>query len=398
MTISNNKRVAKNAIALTLRMVLVTIVGLYTSRVVLEVLGDIDYGIYAVVGGIVGMISFLNTSMASATTRFITYELGTKNITKLKATFNNAFWIHFAIAIIVVLVAETIGVWFLNHRMTIPANRIYEANILFQYSVFTVLISFTQIPYLADIFAHERMKVYAYFEIVNVFSKLAIVFILYKVDNNRLIIYGTLIFISQILIALSYRLYCIKNFKEARIQLSFDRKIIKSMLVFTGYDLYGTLGTTAKSQGQPIVLNLFFGVLANTASAIALTVTGAIKGFSFSITQAFRPQIIKSYASGNINQMEIQMRRAVQFGLLAYSCLSIPILLLTPQILFLWLGQVPQYSDKFLQLIILANLLNTIVTINSTANHATGCIKFISFINGSLYILCPIISYILYKF
>lgn len=196
---SPNKRVAKNAIALTLRMALVTVVGLFTSRIVLEALGVGDYGIYGVVGGVVGMASFLNTSMAGATSRFITFELGKGNTAKLKNIFSTALIIHFIIAIIVVALAETVGLWFLNHKMVIPEDRMFAANVLYQFSVVSVIVGFTQVPYVADIIAHEKMNIYAYFEIVNVVLKLAIVYLLLIVDTDRLILYGGLTFSVSII-------------------------------------------------------------------------------------------------------------------------------------------------------------------------------------------------------
>ncbi len=277
---SNNKRVAKNTIALALRMVLATVVGLYTSRIVLQALGVDDYGIYGVIGGVVGMASFLNSSMAGATSRFITFELGTGNQTNLKKIFSNAFIIHLVIALVVAILAETIGLWFVNNRMNFPADRMFAVNVLYQFTILSMVVNFTQIPYSADIIAHERMSIYAYFEIINVILKLGIVYLLLIVNTDRLILYAALTLCVSIISALIYRIYCMRHFSEARIQFRLDKAVLKEMLLFSGYDLYGNMCVVAKNQGQPIIINMFFGVVANAGATIATTINGTVKGFT----------------------------------------------------------------------------------------------------------------------
>ncbi len=392
-----NKRVAKNAIALTLRMVLVTIVGLFTSRIVLQALGIDNYGIYGVVGGLVGMASFLNTSMAGATSRFITFELGNANTDKLKKIFSTALAIHLALAVFVIVLAESLGLWFLNNHMVIPHNRMYAANVLYQFTILSVIIGFTQVPYSADIIAHEKMSIYAYFEIINVVLKLGVVYLLLLFKGDRLIIYSILIFIVTLINAIFYRGYCIKHFPESRVAFHFDKSIAKPMLKFSGFDLYGNMSVAVKNQGQPIVLNLFFGVVANAGSSIAYTVVSAVQGLTASVSQAFRPQIIKNYASGDTTQMYNIMKRSNEFTILAFSIVSIPVFLETSKFLKLWLGQLPMYSVEFLRIIIITALFKIIVDTSNMASHAVGQIKYISFINGTFFLLCPVISYIILK-
>lgn len=393
----DNKRVAKNAVALTIRMVLVTIVGLYTSRIVLEALGVDDYGIYGVVGGVVGMGAFLNNSMAGATSRFITFEHGKGDIEKLKNIFSTALIIHFIIAIIVVILAETIGLWFLNYKMVIPENRMFAANVLYQFSVASVVVGFTQVPYAADIIAHEKMTIYAYFEIVNVLLKLGIVYLLLIIPNNRLIIYAGLTFAVSVLSAIFYRWYCIRHFQEAHLSIKFDKKTAKEMFSFSGYDLYGNMCVVAQTQGEPIILNLFFGVVANAAASITQTVTGVIRALVSNVMVAFRPQIIKQYALSDIPQMANLLQKSIQFTLITYIFIAVPVILETPYILFLWLGQVPEYTVAFIRIIIVAGFFHVVVQNNNIAVHATGNIKNISFINGTVYLMAPIISYILLR-
>lgn len=398
MTTTDNKRVAKNAIALTLRMVLVTIVGLFTSRIVLQALGVDDYGIYGVIGGVVGMASFLNTSMAGATSRFITYELGRGNTDKLKGIFSTALVIHIAIALLVALLAETVGLWFVNHCMNFPPGRMHAVNVLYQFTILSMVVGFTQVPYSAAIIAHERMSIYAYFEILNVALKLLIAYLLLVVSSDRLILYAALLLATSILMAAIYRIYCLRHFPESRFTRTFDRSTLTAMLKFAGYDLYGNMCVVVKSQGQPIILNMFFGVVANAAASIGATVTGSLYGLTTTVSQAFRPQIIKQYAAGNVETMTVMMRRSAQITLLAYFIFAIPFLFETSRILYLWLGQVPTYTVDFLRIIIIISGVSIINTTNNAAIHATGNIKLISFLSGTLFLLCPVLTYLIFRF
>lgn len=398
MATSDNRRVAKNAVALTLRMVLVTIVGLFTSRVVLQALGVDDYGIYGVIGGVVGMASFLNTAMAGATSRFITFELGRGNTDKLRTIFSSALLIHIVIALVVALLAETVGLWFVNNCMNFPPDRMYAVNVLYQFTILSMIVGFTQVPYSAAIIAHERMNIYAYFEIINVVLKLAIVYLLMIVDTDRLILYASLLLAVSILMALIYRIYCVRHFAECRFTATRDRATITAMLKFAGLDLCGNMCYAAKSQGQPVILNMFFGVAANAAASIGATVANSISGLTTTISQAFRPQIIKQYATGDIDTMTVTMRRSVQFTLLAYSIFALPFLFEASRIIYLWLGQVPQYTVAFLRIIIIISGISITNTVAIAPIHATGNIKIISFFSGSMQLSCPILTYLIFRF
>lgn len=394
----DNKRVAKNAIMLTMRMVLVTIVGLYTSRIVLQTLGVDDYGIYGVVGGVVGMAGFLNSAMSGATGRFITFEIGSGNNERLQRIFSTAMLLHIVIGIVIAIFAETIGLWFVNNKMNFPPGSMLKVNVLYQFSIASMVIGVTQCPYAAVVIAHEKMNIYAYLELANCLLKLVIVYILTLLKHDRLIVFASMMFAVSVLSALAYRLYCIRKFKESRFTFVWDKQLIKPMLVFSGLDLYGNMSTTVKFQSLPILLNMFFGVVANVGSSIASTVTGAISGLTLSITQAFQPQIIKQYSSGNIDVMYLVMRRSVQFTLLAYASLALPFFVKTSSILYIWLGQVPEYSVEFIRLIIITAFFSIIVTSSNSAIHATGDIRNISFYSGTLHLASPIISYFLLRF
>lgn len=393
----NNKRIAKNAIMLTIRMMVVAIVGLYTSRIVLNALGIDDYGVYGLAGGMVGMVSFLNGAMGGATSRFITFELGTGNTVKLTKIFSTALIIHLIIAGIAVIIMEIVGIWMLNYKLQIPPDSLFAANIVFQLSVLSMIVGFTQVPYTASILAHERMSIYAYLEIFNVVLKLLIVYAIMLAPSNRLIFYAILMFIASLTTAMFYRWYCIRHFQEARFSIKLDKSIAKSMLLFSGYDLFGNMSVMVYLQGLPIILNLFYGVVANAASGIGTTITGAIKGFSWSVSSAFIPQVTKQYAAGKIEQMGIVMRRSIQFTALVFSAVGIVFFVETERILFLWLGQVPDYAVVFTKFILLVTLVDYLTMSNNRGIHATGNIKRISFISGSFYLIAPFVSYAFMK-
>lgn len=393
----DNNRIAGNAIALTLRMILVTIVGLYTSRVVLSVLGDSDYGIWGVVGGVVAMASFLNTAMAGATSRFITFALGKNDIEKVRDTFSTALLVHIVIAAVVTVLAETLGLWFVNNKMNFPPDRMFAVNVLYQLTIISMIVSFTQVPYGAEIIAHEKMKVYAYMESVAVVLKLGIVYMLLLTDSDRLIFYAVLMCLLNILLALTYRMYCVRKFPEARFKWKWNRQVFGEMARFSVYDLYGHMGVIAQEQGTPILLNMFFGVLANTAFTLSFTVRTSILGFTNAVSQAFRPQIIKQYAGEDYSSMGRLMSRSVQFTMLVYALVAVPLMIETPRVMWLWLGQIPEFSVDFIRLSLIVAFAHVIIGVNNTGVHATGNVRNISFISGSFYLISPVVAYVLLR-
>ena len=392
-----NRRVAKNAIVLSLRTLLSICVGLYTSRLVLQALGIDDFGIFGVVGGIVGMSSFLNGSMAGTTSRFITYELGCGNNGKLKQIFTTAFWTHLFLAGVVIVIAETVGLWFLNYKMIIPEGSMFAANIVYQFSVLAIVIGFTQVPYSSAIIAHEDMSFYAYLEIINVTLKLLCAIFLFAIESQRLILYSFMIFGISLIMTIITRLYCLRKYPEAKLSLSYDKTVAKELVAYCGNDLYANICLTAKDYGLPLLLNIFFGVVANAASSITSTVSGSIVALTTTVSQAFRPQIIKQYASGNIILMAQMMRRSVQFSLMFFSYVAIPFIIMTPEILQLWLGEEPTYASTFLQLVMCSAIFNIMNNASIASIHATGKIRRMSIIAGTFALGCPVTSYILLK-
>lgn len=394
----HNRTVARNAVALSVRMIIVTLVGLYTSRMVLRALGVEDYGTYGIVGGVIILASFINKAMASATSRFITMELGKGDTEKLRQVFASAFQIHLLLCVVVIVFGETVGLWFVNAVMNFPPGSMTAVNVIYQLAILSTVFAFTQVPYNAVIIAHERMGIYAVLELVNSVLKLIIVFALFLFNDNRLIVFGVLMAAVSILMTMLYRIYCIKHYPEARVSRKIHKEIIRPMLTFSSYSLFNSFGVLANSQGKPIVLNLFFGVVANAASSLALTVVGAVEGLTTSISQAFYPRIIKEYAADDILQMQHMLRRAIQFTLMAFAAIAIPVILEAGNVLYLWLGQIPQYSAGFLKLIMCVALINVFINSLYIAIQATGKIRIYSFFAGIIFSLCPVIAYIILLF
>ncbi len=397
-TQANNRRIARNTLMLYLRMAFSMIVQLYTSRVVLSTLGVEDFGIFGVVGGIVALFDFINASMSGCTSRFLTFELGKKDFNKLRNTFSTAMFVHMSIALIVLIVSETIGLWFMHNKMLIPESRMDAAQIVFHLSVLSMIISVTQVPYNASIISHEKMDIYAYIEIVNVVLKLAIVYMLQICKSDKLITYAILTLVVSISIAMFYRIYCMKHFNECHIRRIWCPNIFRKMLTFSGWDFYGNLSVTMRTQGVSMLLNVFFGPLMNAAAMIAAQVQGAIMAFAQNVTTAVRPQIIKRYAAGEIYSMVELIRNSIKLNFLILLFISAPLISELHFILFIWLGQVPNYTVIFCELTLLFNFFANLSSLLVIGIHATGKIFRPSFINGTLYLLVIPISYISFKF
>lgn len=397
-TTSNNKRIAKNTIMLYIRMFISMVVGLYTSRVVLATLGVEDYGIYGVVGGVVAMMGFLNASMSGATSRFLTFELGRGDKDRLAKTFSSALIVHIAIAIIVFILAETVGLWFLCNKLNIPEGRMEAAHWVYQFSILATMLSITQVPYNATIIAHEKMDVYAYMEILNVSLKLLIVYLLCIGNFDKLILYASLMLAVSILIMMVYRIYAIRHFPEAHFHWIWDKTYLRPLLSFSGWDLYGNACVIARQQGTNFLINIFYGVVFNAASGIATTVQGTISGLAFNIILAFRPQIIKQYAKGNVEDMSKLVGNAVCFTTILFGCMSIPLILETHYIMKAWLGVIPEKSEIFCQILLIASFLGLLNNIWNTCIHATGKIKEISIFSGTFFLISLPIIYVVFQF
>lgn len=394
---SNNKRIARNTMMLYIRMGITMLVGLYTSRVVLQVLGVSDYGIYGVVGGIVAFMGFLNGSMSGATSRFLTYELGRGIEGKLKETFVSAFWVHLIIAVIIFVLAETVGLWFLYNKLVIPDVRMDAAFWVYQFSVASAVLGITQVSYNASVISHEDMDLYAYIEIANVLLKLLIVYLLMVITIDKLILYAALYFAVSFGIAMYYRWYCIHYYEESHLTLTWDKEIVNKMLKFCGWDLYGNGCVVAKQQGINFLVNMFFGVTLNAGISIASVVSGTLSGFTSNITLALRPQIIKNYAQKDCIAMQNLMSQGIKYIILLQACCTIPFVLEADYVFHLWLDIVPPYAVLFCQWMFIASLFSASNGILIVAIHATGRIKYLSYISGSISVIQLPILYLLYS-
>ena len=393
----NNKRIAKNTLMLYIRMFLTMAIGLYTSRVVLNVLGVEDYGIYGAVGSVVAMFSFFNGAMTGATQRFLNYVMGRGSKKELQRVFCSSLLIHIVLSLIVVLVAETVGLWFLYNKMTIPPERMYAALWCFHLSVLSAVAVIMSVPYNAVIVAHEKMDVFAYISIIEVVAKLLIVFSLLFFDVDKLILYAVLLFIVQIVVQLIYLGYCRRNFEETKSLCAPDRKLLREMSSFAGFDLYGGLSVTVRTQGVNMLLNVFFGLVLNAAAGIAVTVQSVVTMISGNVIAAVKPQIVQSYSMGNIDRCLYLINK---FSLLTFVLLllfSMPLIVDTEYVLWLWLGEVPPYASSLCRLTLLFTLFANLSSVLMAGLHATGKIKKSSFINGTLYLSVVPVSYFAYK-
>lgn len=380
-------------------MFLILAVNLYTSRLVLEALGVDDFGTYNVIGGIVALFSTINGALASGSSRFLTFELGKNNFERLKKTFSASFTIHFLIAVVVFILAETVGLWFINAKLVIPPDRMVAANWVYQFSIFSCLIALTQVPYSAIIIAHERMVIFAYIGFYEAMVKLLMVFSLfYFTSSDLLILYGGGISFCSMSVMFFYRWYCIRNFKESHLEIVRERGYYKSMLSFSVWDVIGYACVAGNSQGINILMNLFFGVTVNAARGITAQVENAMLQFSRNFMQAVHPQIIKLFAQENKNQMMNLVFESSKFSCFLLFLVSFPVILEADLILNLWLKQVPEYASLFLRCTLIASLIRAFATPVVQAVHACGNIKWLNLFSGGISLLVTVpLVYVFYK-
>ena len=394
---TSNRRIAKNAMMLYVRMFFSMVVSLYTSRVVLDTLGVEDYGVYGVVGGVVSMLGFLNASMSGATSRFLTFELGRGNQKRMSETFSSALIVHIGIALIVFVLAETVGLWFMTHKLVIPEGRMTAAHWVYQMSIFSAMLGMTQAPYNATIIAHEKMDVYAYVEILNVTLRLLIVYLLVIGNFDKLILYACLVFAVSALIMMVYRIYCIRHFRESHFHWTWNTSILKPLLSFSGWNLYGNLGGMFQQQGTSFVINFFYGVVMNAAVSVGMTVANIVNQFSWNVMTAFRPQIIKNYSTGDKSEMKSLTILALKVIMFIYVLVAIPVFVEADTILNLWLVEVPEHSLVICRLFLISIFFETMRYILIVNIHATGNVKYVSFTAGTVFILIPFLTYFLFR-
>lgn len=396
-TVANNKRIAKNTLMLYFRMLFTMAVSLFTSRVVLNTLGVDDYGIYNVVGGVVSMFSIISGSLSAAISRFITVELAKGDADKLRKTFSASVTIQLLLSLIIVVLIESIGVWFLNAKMVIPAERMDAANWVLQFSIVTFVINLISVPYNATIIAHEKMSAFAYISILEVVCKLVIVYLLKISPIDRLVFYAILMCAVSVIIRLVYGYYCNRHFAECKFSFRFDKDLLKRMFSFAGWNFIGASSAVLRDQGGNIIINLFGGPAVNAARGIAMQVNQTIVGFSNNFMTALNPQITKSYASGEQDYMMKLIFRGARFSFYMLLFLSLPVLANTHYILSLWLGMVPDHSVLFVRLALIFAMSESISSPLVTAMLATGKIRNYQIVVGGLQMLNLPISYVLLR-
>lgn len=396
-TASNNKRIAKNTVFLYSRMLLITLVTLYTSRVLLAELGVVDFGIYNVVAGVVAMLAFLKSAMSLSVQRFLSFELGTGNKERLRSVFSMSFYAHIILALIIIAIAETLGLWFVQTQLVIPENRVGAALVVYHCVVAASVFSVLEIPYNAMILASEHFNIYAYVSVVDAGLRLAVAFILCVGICDKLELYGYLIMIITILIMSTYIIYVILNFPESRIRKIWRISVLKEVLTFSMWSLLGELAWVCVLQGINILINIFCGPTVNAARAISFQVNAAVTSLTRSFQQAVNPQLIKHYAAGNILEMNILLFRCTRFSFYLMLLITFPLLLETRFILELWLKEVPQHTVLFCQLVLIGGLVDGLSNLLATIAKAYGKIRKYQIIVSFVLMLNFPVSFILLK-
>lgn len=393
----NNKRIAKNTLVLYFRMLVMMAVSLYTSRVVLDTLGVSDYGIYNVVGGFVTMFSLISGAMTTATQRFLSFAIGEGKTDEVTSLFSTAVIIHIGLALIILVLGETIGVWFVSTQMNFPAGRYNAAVWVFEFSLITFLVSVISVPYNAAIIAYEKMSAFAYISIVEVLLKLGIVFLLLITPFDRLIFYALLMALVQVAVQCIYASYTHRKIKTCHCTWKLDRSYFRQMTSFVSWNLIGSLAGVCKDQGLNVVLNLFFGTAVNAARGVAVQVSSAINRFVTNFQMAMNPQIIKLYASNEKAEMFKLVFRGSRFSYMLLLCLSLPVIVEAPFILNVWLVKVPEYTVPFLRLVIFTALIDSMSNSLIVSMHASGKVRDYQIIVGGISLLTLPLAYVLLK-
>ena len=390
-----NQRIIRNSLALYVRMAINLAIGLYTSRVVLNVLGVEDYGIYGVVAGVVSFMGFINASMTSATSRFLNYAIGKGDETECKKTFSTAVVSHLLIAMVILLLGETVGLWFVVHKLVIPPERLTAALWVYHLALISACIGLSFVPYSSTIVAHEKMNFFAFFEILKSTLNLAIVFVLKWGEYDKLILYAILGLAVQIVCCSIVYAYTAKNFRDAKSVGFADRNIFKKMFTFLSQTIFAHMSFSFRLNGNNVVLNILFGTVANAANGIAMTVQGVLLQFSSNINLAFTPRIIQEYSRASYARMNKLMVTGSRLSLLVVLLFIIPLWIEMPDVLRLWLMIVPDYAVSFSRYILLTVVLSAITAPVYTGLTATGDIKKYSIFQGCVYLAVPFVFYII---
>lgn len=394
---SDTKRIAKNTGFLYMRMLVMMVIGFITARVMLEALGVNNYGINNVVGGLVSMFSMLSASLSGAVSRFFTFGLGKGDMMRLRVIFSTSINIHILLAVVVVLAIEVVGVWFLNNRMNIDADRLLAANWVLQCSTITFAINLLSVPYRAAIIAHERMSAFAYLTIFDATAKLLIVCAVYFYNGDKLILLSVLNITPAIISQVIYWLYCKRHFEECTYKFASDKKLFKEIFGFAGWSFIGNTAGLMKNEGVNVVINIFTNTTINAARGFAMQVNGMVMQFISNFTMALNPQIIKDYASGQLQRMHKLMFQGTKLSYYIFMILSIPLIFEVEAFLYLWLGEVPEHTVSFTRLVLVLSLAEIVSYTLITAQNATGKIRDYQIVVGGILLLNLPISYLLLR-
>lgn len=392
--VSNSKRIAKNTMFLYLRMLLLMAISLYTSRVILNSLGEVDYGVYNVVGGVVAMFSMVSASLSSAISRFLTFELGKGDKNELNKVFSSSVSIQILLSALVIILAESVGLWFVNTQLVIPEDRLFAANVCFQFSILTFVVNLISVPYNAVIIAHEKMSAFAYISILEGVGGLTIAILIDFNPFDKLVFYGLMLCLLALLVRFVYCSYCKRHFEECDYKFIFDFDLLKKMFGFAGWNTIGACSTILRDHGNSIIINLFFGPLLNSALAIAQKVNIAVTGFTQNFMIALNPQITKSYASGDKEYMMTLIFKGARLAYYMLWIISFPIITESSLILDLWLKDVPEHTVNLVRMILILSLSDSISNTLITAMLATGNIRNYQLIVGGIQMLNLPLSYV----
>ena len=396
-TAENTKRIARNTVILYFRMFFVLGASLYTSRVVLTTLGVVDYGIYGLVSGFVIMLGVLNSAMASGTTRFLTYELGKNTAKQFNKVFSMSINTHFLIAFVIVLFAEIAGVWFLNTKLVIPAERLSAANWVFQFALLSMFFQVVQVPYSASIISHEKMSVYSGISIIEVLLKLLVAIFFVYIPYDKLKLYAALLFLISVIIFLTNRFYCVNRLPDCNYRYNRDKELFKQLISFSGWSLFGNMATVAFVQGVNIILNMFLGPVVNAARVISLQVSALTTQFVSGIYTAVNPQIIKSTASDDTAYLFLLINKASKLSFSIVFVIVLPVMMKTEEILTLWLRVVPDYTVIFTKLTLVNAVIGTYSACLITLIQAIGRIKKFQLFFSALFLSSLPVSWLLLK-
>lgn len=384
---------AKNTIFLYIRMFIVLIISLYTVRIVIKTLGVEDYGIYGAVGGIVTIMSFLSQTVTYAAQRYFSFELGRNDLARLSKVFNSILVIYFSLAVFVALVAEFFGMWFLENQMVIPLERMTAAHWILHFSLLSFIVSILSSPFNAMIIAHENMKIYAYISVIEAIIKLAIVYLLFISPIDKLVFYALLMFLSHLLVGLIYGVYCARSYKETRLKLAIDKPIMKELVGYSSWTMFGSIAGAANNQGANLMLNSFFGPIANTSYSVSNQIGSTLQMFSANLFSAIRPQMIKRYALQQNESVVALLYKSTKYMALLLLFVMLPLFVEIHFVLTLWLGEVVEYMVDFSRLTMLYYFMLQLSNPLTVVAQAANKVKIYHVVVDSFMLLSLIVAY-----